>query len=140
MKTAVKHSFIFFFITAFLVCSFRITVNKMQCLGSGKVTYSLSKAEDCCPVEEKKGTSADADCCEFSKITFQAGITDLSAAGNNFFRWFYRYFSSPFGNSKTFSFKYFPHLNNSSFILSSRGITLLLFYHKTCGYAILENK
>lgn len=77
MKTAAKYSFIFFFLSAFLLSSFRITVNKMQCLGSGKISYSLSEAEDCCPADEKQGTSIDIDCCEFSKITFQTSISEL---------------------------------------------------------------
>lgn len=77
MKKAIKYFFVFSLLFFLLLSTFQISINKMQCLGSGKISYSLLKVEDCCPPEENKGTTIDTDCCQFSKITFQSSISEL---------------------------------------------------------------
>ena len=81
MKKGIKYSFIIFLLSGMVFSSFRVSINKMQCLGSGKISYSWFKADDCCPPEENKEFSMDADCCQFSKITFLSGISELLKQG-----------------------------------------------------------
>lgn len=49
-----------------LTASVNVSVNKMTCLLSGKVKYSLEKMEDCSPV--KGDNTISNKCCDFNKI------------------------------------------------------------------------
>ena len=77
MKNMFKYIFSFFLLTAILVSTFGISINKMRCLESGNVAYSFFEAEDCCPPSENTETTLDIQCCEFSKITFHGGISEI---------------------------------------------------------------
>jgi len=49
-----------------LTASVNVSVNKMTCLLSGKVKYSLEKLEDCSPAKGENTISNK--CCDFNKI------------------------------------------------------------------------
>lgn len=67
MKTFFKHITAYFLILLVLVSSAYVSLNKMKCLLSGKVVYSLAEIEDCSPV--KGENSIHQKCCDFYNAT-----------------------------------------------------------------------
>lgn len=66
MLKALKHIIAYFLVLLILTASVNVSVNKMTCLLSGKVKYSLEKMEDCSPV--KGDNTISNKCCDFDKI------------------------------------------------------------------------
>ncbi|HRN42465.1 MAG: hypothetical protein KF732_09545 [Flavobacteriales bacterium] len=88
MKTLFKHISAYFLILLVLGSSANISLNKMKCLLTGKVVYSLEELEDCSP--QKEGDSFTQRCCDFynatldfeyqtvvKQITFGVDLVDL---------------------------------------------------------------
>ncbi|MBV6483777.1 MAG: hypothetical protein KFKLKKLM_00232 [Flavobacteriales bacterium] len=67
MKTLFKHISAYVLILLVLGSSANISLNKMKCLLTGKVVYSLEELEDCSP--QKEGDSFTQRCCDFYNAT-----------------------------------------------------------------------
>lgn len=67
MKTFFKHITAYFLILLVLVSSANVSLNKMKCLLSGRVVYSLEEIEDCSPI--KGENSIHQKCCDFYSAT-----------------------------------------------------------------------
>lgn len=64
-----------------VIVSIGITAHKMVCLGSGAVSVSFFKTQDCCTAESKNSDSVSGKCCDFStsyfKLDFRTLVSNL---------------------------------------------------------------
>lgn len=67
MRNLIRHIFSYLMILVILTATLQVSVTKMTCLMSGKIAYSIEKAEDCAPI--KKGNNVGRKCCDFHKVT-----------------------------------------------------------------------
>lgn len=67
MKMIFKHISAYFLVLLVLGSSTNISLNKMECLLTGKVVYSFEEIEDCSP--KKEGNSFTQRCCNFYNAT-----------------------------------------------------------------------
>lgn len=67
MRNLIRHIFSYLMVLVILTATLQVSVTKMTCLMSGKIAYSLEKAEDCAPI--KKGNNVGRKCCDFHKVT-----------------------------------------------------------------------
>lgn len=67
MKTVFKHITAYFLILLVMASSANISINKMRCLLSGKIVYSLEEIEDCSPA--KGENTIHQKCCDFHNAT-----------------------------------------------------------------------
>jgi hypothetical protein len=67
MKAIFKHITAYFLILLVLGSTANISLNKMECLLTGKIVYSFDELEDCSP--KKEGNSFTQRCCDFYNAT-----------------------------------------------------------------------
>lgn len=67
MKILFKHIASYFLILLVIASSANISINKMRCLLSGKIVYSLEEIEDCSPA--KGENTIHQKCCDFHNAT-----------------------------------------------------------------------
>jgi hypothetical protein len=72
MKAAQKITSVFLALL-FLISSLGFTVNKMVCLKSGWVKFSLVHVKDCCPEKRSALPVVKSDCCDITNTFFQLG-------------------------------------------------------------------
>lgn len=80
MQNIIKHITSYFLVLLILAVSMNINVNKMTCLLSGKIKYSLEKIEDCSPV--KDGNTVSRKCCDFDSISFDYDVETVVKANS----------------------------------------------------------
>lgn len=67
MKIVFKHIAAYFLVLLVMASSANVSINKMKCLLSGKVIYSLVEIEDCSPVNGEN--TIHQKCCDFHNVT-----------------------------------------------------------------------
>lgn len=114
MKTIFKHISTYFLVLLVLGSSTNISLNKMECLLTGKVVYSFEEIEDCSP--KKEGNSITQRCCDFYNATldfdYQTVVKQISFGVDLIDLPFLVSFVSELENPLVVSFAYF--YSNSS--------------------------